>query len=740
MSFPEIPDNIYKYSTLFNYDVWTPNSSVKLCNVPWDASYRDVVRFDSAQAQADYFVNISSQTTTLSRMSILKFGEPVLIDVPYNTALAYNYCVVVNPLAPVPKEQSGARTTYYYFITDMEYVAPNTTRCHVMLDVFQTFAQNLQFGRCYVERGHVAISASLTGSAYDQRRYLTVSEGVEHGAEYQLCGRDFVTLQDSEPGVGVYSTASLQNAFGDVSKQNLNTSSGGSCAGMPSGAEAYIMSYSEFQKLMNALQGAPWVAQCITAIYMIPGRFAKWYIDNASVSLAGGAAHAAALCNGDTADMGLIFEESFLDSATDDKWNITKTYKNGRYKNLLKLNVYPYSIIEVTANSGNALIVKPELLPQINSDYKHHLIFELVGTISQPNPKAYAYLKYYNAVADQPDTKLDFYRGAKKVDYTFAAGEFLDFALSLYDFPQCSIVTNQYLNYMASNANEIRYSFQSADWSQQKALQSASNSYDNSMISARTGLQNTGLSTQNAANVTAMNNAFSQRNWMNSAIANGSTAVSSGLASGNPAGAAVGVLNMGIGLEASYFNNQNNQAQATAQTAMSNNLANSVASNNYGAQSAIAGNNVGLATWAAQGDYANQIAGIQAKLNDAKLTQPSSAGMTSGSAFQTAYGLVGMLVNYKCPDYNTLNTLGEYFLRYGYSVNEDMVPPNDLKVCENFSYWKMLSVYIVNVNIPETYKQTIRGILEKGVTVWSNPALIGNVDYADNEPIRGVWY
>ena len=41
--------------------------------------------------------------------------------------------------------------------------------------------------------------------------------------------------------------------------------------------------------------------------------------------------------------------------------------------------------------------------------------------------------------------------------------------------------------------------------------------------------------------------------------------------------------------------------------------------------------------------------------------------------------------------------------------------------------------------MPETYKQAIRGILEKGVTVWSNPNDIGNIDTADNEPLEGIY-
>jgi hypothetical protein len=39
---------------------------------------------------------------------------------------------------------------------------------------------------------------------------------------------------------------------------------------------------------------------------------------------------------------------------------------------------------------------------------------------------------------------------------------------------------------------------------------------------------------------------------------------------------------------------------------------------------------------------------------------------------------------------------------------------------------------------PESFKQTLRGIFEKGVTVWNNPADMGNIDIGTNTPRTGV--
>jgi hypothetical protein len=55
-----------------------------------------------------------------------------------------------------------------------------------------------------------------------------------------------------------------------------------------------------------------------------------------------------------------------------------------------------------------------------------------------------------------------------------------------------------------------------------------------------------------------------------------------------------------------------------------------------------------------------------------------------------------------------------------------------------FTYWKLSETYISAANMPESFKQTIRGIFEKGVTVWADPTYIGNTDIADNVPLDGI--
>ena len=87
-----------------------------------------------------------------------------------------------------------------------------------------------------------------------------------------------------------------------------------------------------------------------------------------------------------------------------------------------------------------------------------------------------------------------------------------------------------------------------------------------------------------------------------------------------------------------------------------------------------------------------------------------------------------------------MRQIGDFWLRYGYYVNRWLAPPADLKCMENFTYWKMQSVSLSASEVPELFKETIRGIFEKGVTVWNDPDKMYRIELDDNEPVKGVRY
>ena len=727
--FPELPSNVYEYQNQFDYSVWTPNTEITCAAVPWDSSYRDIVRFDSKESRDQYFGEIKqySYSFNLTGMVYLRYGEPVRVNAPFSMINQCNYLIVRNPIQPVPSASSefGAPSrkpdVFYYFINDVKYIAPNTTQLNVQLDVWQTYYDRLSFGMCYINRGHVGI-ANENSTEFNLADYLTDLEGMNIGDEYEITSLQWIPFQSQAPYIVIMSNTDLEGDFGDVSDPKLRTSKGGVTDGMPSGARAYAISAANFRTFMANISEYPWVSQGITMITVVPRVFCQ--VSDTVVQIAG-------------VNANLLASNPDVDGTDYAVHDVLGRYAiPDRYKNLLKFYTSPYSAIEVTGMNGGELVLKNECMSLTKEDNGWvGTGFSTRSVCAPPQIRGLFYPKGYNSGTSCREIAFNYLApDGGKYSTWVRCGEFLDMALTFDNFPQLSIVNNMYLYYMASNANQLRYSFESADWSQQKALTAASLSFNQS--------------TQNMSNAWANQQVANQANWALSDISQQKNAwsgvtgtVSSAvgtagsLAKGDIGSAAAGAVNaLGTGLNMALNANWINQTTATQVGAATQTAQNNIANQQY-----MRDTNYDYANFAAKGDYANAIAGIQAKVQDAKLTQPSTSGQNGGDAFNLSNGYCGVLLKWKRLKTNFLVQIGDYWLRYGYFVNRWMRPPQNLKCMSNFTYWKMQQVQ-VNGTMPELFKETVRGIFEKGVTVWSNPNIINNIDLANNDIVKGVRY
>lgn len=155
-----------------------------LAGVPFNSSYENVRLFNSVDEQYNYFnsfikyneSNVSYQRVASNAFrSSLKFEEVSLC----------NYIRFRN---------SGVDDKWYYgFITDVQFVAPDTTIVYYKLDVFQSFIFNVTIQDSYIDRKHQARWQS-NGLPY----YYVQEENLDYGTEYTVASRQ----QYSElPGV-----------------------------------------------------------------------------------------------------------------------------------------------------------------------------------------------------------------------------------------------------------------------------------------------------------------------------------------------------------------------------------------------------------------------------------------------------------------------------------------------------------------------------------------------------------
>lgn len=706
----------------FDYSLWTPNTAVMLCSVPWDNSYRDIVRFDDAQAKAEYFANIrdNGYAVMLVNLVYLKYGEPIRLAVPFSGVNHCNYIVVKNQTQPVPDYgMPNTPDTFYYFINDIRYVAPNCTELDIQLDVWMTYYERVQFKQCYIERGHIGI-ANENSTIANLARYLIEPEGLEQGSNYISRGMIWESFLNQPPWILVMCSASLINSWGDVNNPRLTTSYGSINDGLPNGCDCYAMNGDAFKKLVQMMAEKSWIAQCIISITVVPANLVD-------VDLTAGSTRV----GGQTVDFTIYpLQSSPTISSSEvqyDYQGISSKFRlPSRYSELLKFYAFPYSTIELTNFAGSTLNFS--LSDLIMDDDRIRINVNNVS--NPPQYRAYAYPSQLREVTSSDFSIInDYYTvtGQRVRGHAIEQGDFVESAIVYEDFPQCAVLTNQYINYMASTAHTRSFQESNANWSQQKALTGAQLSYDQSSAATNNMLQNTSLANNAAWQQTGIAN--QQALW------NGIQGVASGLgsmASGNIVGGAASALTAGV--NTALQQNWNNQ-----QTGISTSLASSTARNNANLQNYNRDTNRDYANFAAKGDYAQAIAAIQAKVSDAALTPPTISGNFGGDAFNIANGFMGFCLKFKLPPDHFINQIGEYWLRYGYAINRFIVPPTDLKCMTKVTYWKMQNCMIW-ADIPEIHKNAIRGIFESGVSVWNEPSEINNIDLGDNKKISGVSY
>ena len=704
----------------FDYAVWTANTTVTLANVPWNSDYRDLVRFDNRAALDNYLDTAAGPIISTTGTTYAAMGRPIALDIPHSRANRFNYLRATNPAQPISGGDTGQ--AFYYFITDVQYVAPNTTRFMLQLDVWQTFGHDVSFGNCYIERGHIGI-ANEESFKDNGREYLTQPEGLDMGGEYQIVDqwrRDIASARNKVPGdIGSYSilvtsTVDLTAAPSDENGPRLVSARGSDMENLPNGATSYVFTtLAHFKQFLSAFADKPWVTQGIISIMAIP--FTGTYdVGSTSTMVAG-----VSILEVDPGSLRVrkeVMKEDWRDNLPIPE----------RYAGLHKLKTYPYCVLEMTSYTGTPLVLKPESWCDPDGT-----VIE-VPHFAQPGPRIMFYPYRYNAATLQNSTPaMDPVTDDSGV--VNDGGEFLDMATGITNFPTFSLVNNGYMSFMASNHNAIAYQHSSADWAQQRAL-------GGNQLSAE---QATGaIGTSQDINQQGMSAARQSTNLANETgafraiqgMANSAIGGISGVANGQP-GAAVGAIG---GMANAAVGNAIDVNQRNQSLGISNTLAagtNRAATDQMGY---VRDTNKAYGDWAAKGDYQNVIAGINAKVQDAKLIQPTTAGQVGGDAFNLATNKWGYDIKVKMLQPASLNSIGEYWLRYGYSINRFGRMPENFMVMSKFTYWKLRETYISSSECPETFKQALRGIFEKGVTVWKNPTDIGNIDIADNTAIAGV--
>jgi hypothetical protein len=162
-AFPDTDTRVYsQYRNVFDYNVWTPNTVIKLCRVNWYDDYHDVVKFPDDTTRNEWFDNLDGEAVKLTtNMYIARAdADGIKLPVPYMTAQQYNYIVVdfSRDIINTPYQKTDVQTRYHFFITSVRAEAPNTTTCTLMRDVWTDYINSTTINGMVLTRGHAPLT------------------------------------------------------------------------------------------------------------------------------------------------------------------------------------------------------------------------------------------------------------------------------------------------------------------------------------------------------------------------------------------------------------------------------------------------------------------------------------------------------------------------------------------------------------------------------------------------------
>lgn len=161
-TFPGTDTRVYEqYRNVFDYNVWTPNTVIKLCHVNWYDDYHDVVKFPDDVARDTWFDKLDGETVKLTTNMYIARADTdgIKLPVPYMTAQQYNYIVVdfSHDIVNTPHQKTDVQTRYHFFIASVRAEAPNTTTCTLMRDVWTDYINSVTINGLLLSRGHAPL-------------------------------------------------------------------------------------------------------------------------------------------------------------------------------------------------------------------------------------------------------------------------------------------------------------------------------------------------------------------------------------------------------------------------------------------------------------------------------------------------------------------------------------------------------------------------------------------------------
>lgn len=392
-----------------------PQSQLKLIsNTKLSNDYENTLDFAHAGEQQAYF--IGKLFKSYENYRYIRKNQAIIVADNYENLYNCDYVMYKN-------ENFGTRWVYA-FINRKEYINDNSTMLYIETDCFQTWLFDIQYFPTYISRAHQREFIG-TNPLFDN----LYPEQLEYGRDYEVTHTQTITW--SKFYAVLCASVDLRGDFGTSNNPNLPSSLGGIYDKMPSALDYYVIDKmddgegrtSTVLELFTMLTEYPWIAQCVQSITIVPKECIgdNWgTIESHGITIG-------------RLDSGYV-SSNFKLQEINNYLSYFPVYKNS------KLYTYPYSFIEMTCYNGSQFIIKPEA---IGNQTLNVSLINYIGA----QPRLQYLINDYNSNGDNGTTLPD------NQDYY---GEFLNAGVVNGNFPQLPVMIDNYLLYMANNANSFQ--------------------------------------------------------------------------------------------------------------------------------------------------------------------------------------------------------------------------------------------------------------------------------------------
>lgn len=128
----------------------TPQTNIRLLNVPFDPGQKNVLDFESVNAQRTYFTSTLTAIATFSDCTYQRQNSAIRVAARIDNLWAVNYCAYQNLDNP--------GKWFYAFVRKLTFIADEVTELELESDPFQTWMFNYTILPSFIEREHEALT------------------------------------------------------------------------------------------------------------------------------------------------------------------------------------------------------------------------------------------------------------------------------------------------------------------------------------------------------------------------------------------------------------------------------------------------------------------------------------------------------------------------------------------------------------------------------------------------------